>query len=675
MFRYYFFSFLFLFGVLLSPVNAQEYDDEYFDFGDAAGGLVVTAGRTPEPSAGVPAQITVISSEDIAASGAVNVIGVLEIVPGVHFSGALSGPGSDAVSMRGFGENSFGRVLILVDGNKLNDPDMKAANWNAIPLSDIERIEVMDGSASVQYGNYAVGGVINIITKKSGQRRTVLGVSGGSFLSHRESISHFQPASWGSFSISADNTGTDGYRERQYSRTTNISAGTEIFLGGSTILSLNASFADLGFQLPGGLSPEEFDKDPKKASYYDDENSERHFGGGIGLQWFPSGYFELKLPFNYKGKLIKMDMASYGSYTDRVLNTVELRPQGILNFKPAGMPLRFITGIDAYFMKLGAESYSNPNYTVMQNSFSITEWTLGSYLTAWFSPLPVLSFSAGARFDMAMLYAKNKDSSVDENNFYSAFVYEGGVVFTPVKNLKFYAKYSSLFRYPFVDEVASLYGFGADSFNMDLKPETGFNAELGASFKLGEMLDVNANFFFMQLSDEICYNEAAWKNENLDKTRRLGTNIGLFYKPFDFLSFDVSYSFINALFASGANKDNKVPLVPSHKLQGSINVKLPFGLEFGPQLEYTSAFHYGGDLKNELKKLDPWFLFGFRARYVLSREGREFSLVVTGKNLLDRQYAPYGNAYYDAWSLVPGWVYTLYPADGRSINISLQYRF
>ncbi|MDR0497214.1 MAG: TonB-dependent receptor plug domain-containing protein, partial [Treponema sp.] len=124
------FSFLFLFGIILyslvgysGPVFAQETDDEYLDF-DYAGGLVITAGRTSEPNMEVPGFVTVISAEEIASAASITEL--LEGVPGVRFLGALSGPGSESISMRGFGENSFGRVLVLVNGNKINDPDMKA---------------------------------------------------------------------------------------------------------------------------------------------------------------------------------------------------------------------------------------------------------------------------------------------------------------------------------------------------------------------------------------------------------------------------------------------------------------------------------------------------------------------------------------------------------------------
>ncbi|MCL2130429.1 MAG: TonB-dependent receptor plug domain-containing protein, partial [Treponema sp.] len=466
MFHLKFFSCLFLVGLLLCPagIHSQNsfdeeepfyHEDEYLDL-DGAGGIVISASRTPESAAGVPAQVTVITAEDIAASGAVNITDVLELVPGIRFSGGLSGAGSEAISMRGFGENSYGRVLILLDGNKLNNPDMKAANWNAIPLSDVERIEVMDGSASVQYGNYAVGGVINIITKKSGEKRTLIGLSGGNYFTHKEYISHFSPLKWGSFSLSAENGGTRGYRERQSSRSTNVMAGADWEISEKLNLSFNASFSDLFFQLPGSLTKEQFEDDPKKAltsdgsPNFNDENSEYHFSGGFGLQWLPRENIEINLPLSYIGKIIKSDMASQKNYTydpltweideylgdsyiNRTIHAAEARPQGMISFKPGGMPLRFLGGVDIYYSALEGDTYYHKNRTDKWNSSFLSQWTIGPYLTARFSPVSNFSLSAGARFDMAAIDAQNMDSTVDDNKFYSAFVYDAGMVYNPIK--------------------------------------------------------------------------------------------------------------------------------------------------------------------------------------------------------------------------------------------------
>ena len=676
------------------PAHVQD----YFDYGETDE-IVITADRTMEEAAKVPARITVISAADIAESWAVSVNGVLETVAGVRFTGATAGPGSEAVSMRGFGENSYGRVLVLVDGNKLNDPDMKAANWNAIALSDIERIEVLDGSASVQYGNSAVGGVINIITKKDGVRRTLIETAGGGFFDYfqnRESVSHFQPLSRGNFSLSAEHFGTGGYRERQQAQTVNLNGKGTVFIRDNLTLSLHGFFSYLDYQLPGGLTKEQFDNNPRQALHEDwslvdwitvfypsysfnggDKNTECHFGGGAGVRWNPAKNVELNLPFSYRGKLTGIDMASYSSnpYTDKSLHAFEARPQGSVLFDFSGMSLRLLGGLDLYYAQLNADSYSDKSRTAKTNGFEISQWTLGPYLTARFSLLSNLFVSAGARFDTAITNASKDDGTVKGDKAHNALVYDAGLVFNPLADLKLYAKFAALFRYPFVDELAQVQGF-SDKFNHNLAPEKGFNTEIGAAYRMGTILDISANFFFMRIEDEIAYDDAVSANINLDKTQRLGTNIGLSLRPLDLVSLDGSYSFVNAVFTGGVNKNKQVPLVPQHKVYGSVMVHLPFGLSFGPDVEYVGGCYYGGDIGNGAGIMDGYFLLGARARFVLD-QGR-FALQITAKNLLGIKYAAYGKAMYDSYTMYgpsPEWIYTLYPADGRSLNVSLRYRF
>jgi iron complex outermembrane receptor protein len=174
--------------------------DETIDF-------VITAGRTPEETNKVSGQVTVITADDIAESGATTVPDVLQMVPGIRFSTDQTGTG--AISMRGIsGNTGRGKVLVIVDGMRLNPIDTNGkVNWDMINLSEVERIEVLDGGASVQYGDNASVGVINIITKKSGVAKTDITVSGGSFSQNEQRFSHHQPTGWGGFTVSG------GHRE------------------------------------------------------------------------------------------------------------------------------------------------------------------------------------------------------------------------------------------------------------------------------------------------------------------------------------------------------------------------------------------------------------------------------------------------------------------------------
>ncbi|MCL2602105.1 MAG: TonB-dependent receptor [Treponema sp.] len=677
-----FLSLVLLTVVLLCPLWAQDANsndnadgegERYLDLG-AAGGLVITASRTPEPAAVVPAHVTVITAEQIAASGAASVTDVLAQVPGVRFQGAQAGAGSEIVSMRGFGENSQGRVLVLLDGNRLNRPDMGKTNWGTIPLTDIERIEIVDGSASVQYGNHAVGGVINIITKRSGQRRTVLSASGGSFFSHAQSFSHFEPAPWGNFSLSAEYSGTEGYRQRQDSRVSHVSPRAAFFLRDNLTLSLSGFFSSLNYQLPGALTKEEFKDNPRQvqATNQNNENRERHYGGGVGLQWFPVKNVELNLPLSYREQIIDADFASFSSFSSRNVRTAEARPQGAVTFDLAGMPLRILGGVDLSLAHLDGDDFKDTARKDKNFSFTFTHQTLGAYVTARFSPLPMLTLTAGGRFDIAQSGGKNPTVEIDDSKTFRNFVYEGGIIFSPIQNFRFYAKYATLFRYPFVDELASIQGGSGGQFNTELNPETGFNTEGGVAYNVGKILAINANVFFMALQDEIAYVGTFGvdgRNKNIGQTQRIGTNVGLSLAPVKFLSVDASYSFVSAVFTAGENKDKSIPLIPAHKLYGALAVKLPFGLEFGPDVEFASESYQGGDFGNEVDTVDSWYVLGARARYVVTtNDRREFSLQVTGKNLLDRNFAKTGfTSQYGPDSV--------YPENGRSITVSSQFRF
>jgi outer membrane receptor for ferrienterochelin and colicin len=93
-----------------------------------------------------------------------------------------------ALSLRGFGDNAAANSLILVDGFPLINSSLLAPNFNSIPLSDIERIEISQGSEGSLWGNQAVGGVVNIITKHPKKFNFNSIISTGSYNSHYDNI-------------------------------------------------------------------------------------------------------------------------------------------------------------------------------------------------------------------------------------------------------------------------------------------------------------------------------------------------------------------------------------------------------------------------------------------------------------------------------------------------------
>lgn len=127
--------------------------------------VVVTANRNSRNLDDIPGRVTIIDSKTINEMPVQNVDELLKSVANIYVNrswGIFSQ--NSSVTMRGLDASS--RVLVLVDGVPLNKSAGGSVNWHLIPKDDIQRIEVIKGPASAIYGNNAMGGVINIITKK-----------------------------------------------------------------------------------------------------------------------------------------------------------------------------------------------------------------------------------------------------------------------------------------------------------------------------------------------------------------------------------------------------------------------------------------------------------------------------------------------------------------------------
>jgi iron complex outermembrane recepter protein len=143
--------------------------------------VVVTAGRREQKLIDVPFAISVVTADDIRASGARSIPDALRLVPGVDVADLSFGVA--AVSPRGFHGFLSNQVLVLVDGREIFDALFGGTLWGSWPfqLEDIDRIEVIRGPGGVTWGANAVNGVINIITKDpSEQLGLTLTSSGGS---------------------------------------------------------------------------------------------------------------------------------------------------------------------------------------------------------------------------------------------------------------------------------------------------------------------------------------------------------------------------------------------------------------------------------------------------------------------------------------------------------------
>jgi outer membrane receptor for ferrienterochelin and colicin len=174
--------------------------------------VIVTASRSSDSVDRLPVNTTIITAEDISESSAQTLDQLLRNVPGFNFTGipaALSDPTGTQTKIRGLGNS---KVLVLIDGVPAHDPFYLTTQWFKVPLSQIDHIEVMRGGASSLWGSMAVGGVVNIITKKVANNEGSLEVSTGSQNSQSAGITkNFAVDQTLLISASADYYKTDGY--------------------------------------------------------------------------------------------------------------------------------------------------------------------------------------------------------------------------------------------------------------------------------------------------------------------------------------------------------------------------------------------------------------------------------------------------------------------------------
>ena len=127
--------------------------------------VTISASRNQTLLADMPVHTSVISSEEIAKSPFQSLDELLKTIPGFNFSGApsyLSDPTGTQTKIRGLGN---AKVLVLVDGIPMLDPFYLTTQWFRVPLSNIDRVEIIRGGSSSLWGSMAVGGVVNVITK------------------------------------------------------------------------------------------------------------------------------------------------------------------------------------------------------------------------------------------------------------------------------------------------------------------------------------------------------------------------------------------------------------------------------------------------------------------------------------------------------------------------------
>jgi iron complex outermembrane receptor protein len=528
----------------------------------------------------VGASTTVITAEEIARSPGESLQEIINRVPGVQtrsLFGAVNGAGT-SVDIRGFGAAAASNTLVLINGRRLTDIDLAGVDFSAIPRDSIGRIEITRGSAgAVLYGEGAVGGVINIITKTGVALPPSLRAEGGvgsygqreGTLSLMGSRGPFAAAFFGNL------VNSDGYRLNNELRQRNA-VGDFRYSGENGTLYANISLDDQHLGLPGArrvtLTTSELVTDRRGTSTPTSFADKQGYNVTIGGTRRFGDWLELIVDGGIRNKKQQGFFESFGfaSSDARELTTVSFTPRFVARTNLFGMPAKAIAGIDVYDADLVVDRstlLSDPpihRYMLNQRSFA-------AYWQQTLGLAPTTDIALGARLQRTQLSARDRFDPTAPG----AFIFDAeatalntkevnhalhlGVEHRLTPQLALFGRLARSFRTPNVDERIGVAAFPVD---FKLRTQTSRDVEGGVRLRLGP-LDIQSSVYHMWLENELHFVPfpPLGANTNLDPTRRYGSETAAWLRVNERLRLTGGFAYTRAVFREGPFAGNDVPLV------------------------------------------------------------------------------------------------------------------
>jgi len=611
--------------------------------------VVVTATRTTEEISRIPANITVITKRDIEASNARNIPDLLRGQEGVVVRDYLGNGKTVNVDLRGFGETGPSNTLVLVDGRRVNSVDLSGVDWTQIPIDQIERIEIVRGTGSVLYGDNAVGGVINIITKTPEKRpHTDARVTLGSYDWNKGSLSLSGGKGKVLASLFANYDSTDGYRENGALRGKDI-GGKFVFDPIDALrLTLNGSYHADRYGLPGGLTKAQLEQDRRGTSSPQDNAHTIDKYAELGIDMDLGALGRVMANVSYRRRDSQTNWISWGWKMATEMKTKGLTPRYILEKELAGHKNRFIAGIDLYWTDMD----------IRTSSEGIDKDSQGYYFNDEFSIIDNLVLSLGARHERAKY--EFGTNSTDAGAIERKAAYSAGLTYLYGNGSSVFVRANKSFRFPLTDEVFSSFS----GLNENLRPQSGQHYEIGVRHNLGDKVRTAATLFRAKIDNEIFYNPLTFSNENHPKTLHQGMELSVKARPCKFFTCYGNYTYEKATFEEEPFDGNKIPAVPKHKVSLGFTVHdIISGLRLSAQYNYMGSSYAISDQANEKEKLDSYYTIDSKVSY----EWKNIEAFVGVNNLTNKKYSQYAVAGRS------GLVY--YPSPERNWSGGLKIRF
>ncbi len=641
--------------------------------------IVVTATKTEEKRKDIPNSVIVMDEMDIQESPAKSLGELLANDLGIDWRtyGDFGGA-SESIQIRGMGSDG---TQVLVNGVVVNSPSLGSADVSQIPLNTIERIEVVKGSGSLLYGSGAMGGTVNIITKRPKRDRMDFKVTAGYGTEDTYQLSAEQGMfAFGDFGyyLTANRRETDGFRDNSDLTHNDVSLKLVLDKGDILDISLYGDYIDRDYGRPGTKPPEGTqDYYLNGVQLYNSEVASLVDQGGTEdyhtVLQIKSNPVEW-LGFNLKGDYTNMESYSYGRYQKYstgdvtwVTNEV-LGVEGTVDIKPF-QGTNLLLGAD-YKDYDWEHDNTRLDATGAEGERTVTKaglHTKGTFAEAQYRPSKYFKVLAGIRHE-------------DHSTFGSEKLPRYGLVVNPLENTVLKLSHGKHFKAPTPNDLfwpEDPMGKG----NPDLKPETGWHTDSTIEQGLfDDKLFITLSYFHWDMDDKISWDvdeEGVSTPLNLRTYKADGYEAGTKIGPFYNLTLSLNYTYTDAEEENKAYTIKQYPwpewgipadfqytwvkrravYSPKHQFKGNLTYWSNFGLTV------TATARYVGDrvyyrtetdgaypnVKTGTYTLDSYWTTDLKLE---QRLDEHWFLSFQANNLFDKGYNTYLSPFYDATTFV-----------------------
>lgn len=614
---------------------------------NALDAVVVTATRSAQPLSAMPVGATVITAQQIANAGVSDANEAIRKLGGIVGRSDLFGGRENVLDLRGYGDTASANTVVLIDGIRISENELTPARLSAVPLDQIERIEIVRGGNSVLWGEGATSGVIHIVLKQGSKARsaTRLSASVASFGGNDLQLSTAQQVGALSLDASAQRVRSNGYREhsvfKQDSANAGLQFGNEVFTQRFRVQQESQSA-----QWPGSLTFVQYAQDPRQASPSSlsshGRTDEGRFASNTELK---QGKWTWQLDLASR----RRDYAS-NSFARRV-ESAQATPKVSHATRWGEVELGSVIGLDFQRWRMDTPDPYGPDTAHQTNAAVFWQGQVG---------LPSQTrVVAGLRRERV---------HKEEVPLYSA-----------AYDLRRTLEAAELGVNQVLSEQVSVYGRLARSFrlgNVDentwtpdgqpLRPQRSHDRELGLRWQ-AQALRGNVRVFRQDNTDEILYAPSPIDgysyNLNADPTRKQGVEFEAQWQLSEALSLRGTWQRLSARYRAGVNAGKEQVLVAplSSTVRATYRFNAQHLVELGVQ--HLGAMRFGDDNDNQCSRRIPTSTL-FDARYAWTNQA--WTLAFSGTNLGDQK------GYNYAYRCATG---GLYPEAGRAFKATVSRQF